>query len=165
MAANRGTMSESEQQNMEKQPSTASRNGESANKGETWEISSPKPRIMAAIWKFTKENTPNNETIMAEDESTELYRTKLNSRNLVSQLHDAPNSVNEISQATSQVRANFNIYQGTWLLFEDYLTYAGTSQPLESIMNNHKQFVHGSIAQANQCKEEISQEIRSMRSG
>jgi hypothetical protein len=71
MAANRGTMSESEQQNMEKQPSTASRNGESANKGETWEISSPKPRIMAAIWKFTKENTPNNETIMVEDESTE----------------------------------------------------------------------------------------------
>ena len=89
----------------------------------------------------------------------------------ISQLYDAPNSFNEISEAISQVRSNFNIYQETWLLCADYLTYSGTLhcleefQRLESIISNHKQFVHENITQANQRKEEILLEMRSMHSG
>jgi F0F1-type ATP synthase membrane subunit b/b' len=191
-------MSETEQQNMEKQPSIVSKDGESVNKGET---SENVENIGVETGDYdidnihTKENIANTEIVnTAEDESTERpkHKTKTLAKptknriqsdkaklekswekamKSISQLHDAPNSVNKISEAISQVRSDFNIYQEAWLLFADYLTYAGTPQcleefqRLESIISNHKQFVHENIAQANQRKEEILLEMRSMRSG
>ena len=187
--------SEVEEQNKEEQPSAVSMNQESVEKGETSEnLENIGVKIGDSVIDATEENIGNSEAVTQENENTQRPKrtckpsaksienriqsdkTKLEKlwekvMKSVSQLHDAPNSVNVISEAISQVRSNFNIYQETWLLFADFLAYAGTPQcleecqRLESIMSNHKQFVHENIAQGNQRKEEILLEMRSIRSG
>ena len=187
--------SEVEEQNKEEQPSAVSMNQESVEKGETNEnLENIGVKIGDLVIDATEENIGNSEAVTQENGNTrrpkrtckpsaksienriQSDKTKLEKlwekvMKSVSQLHDAPNSVNVISEAISQVRSNFNIYQETWLLFADFLAYAGTPQcleecqRLESIMSNHKQFVHENIAQGNQRKEEMLLEMRSIRSG
>ena len=187
--------SEVEEQNKEEQPSAVSKNGESVEKGETSEnLENIGVKIGDLVIDATNENIGNSEAVTQENENArrpkrtckpsaksienriQSDKTKLEKlwekvMKSISQLHDASNSVNVISEAISQVRSNFNIYQETWLLFVDFLAYTGTPQcleecqRLESIMSNHKQFVYENIAQGNQRKEEITFEMRSIRSG
>ncbi len=74
VASSRGTMSETEQQNMEKQPSILSKDRESVNKGETSE-NVENIGVKTGDYDIdnirTKENIANTETVnTAEDEST-----------------------------------------------------------------------------------------------
>ena len=117
----------------------------------------------------TKPSTKSIENRIQSDKA-KLDRLWEKVQKCISQLQDAPNSVDEIRQAISQVRSNFNIYQETWLSFADFLAHSGTPQCLqervrmEGIINNHKQFVHENITQGNRRKEEIMLEMRSLRS-
>ena len=102
----------------------------------------------------TKPSTKSIENRIQSDKA-KLDRLWEKVQKCISQLQDAPNSVDEIRQAISQVRSNFNIYQETWLSFADFLAHSGTPQCLqerermEGIINNHKQFVHENITQGN----------------
>jgi hypothetical protein len=117
----------------------------------------------------TKPSTKSIENRIQSDKA-KLDRLWEKVQKCISQLQDAPNSVDEIRQAISQVRSNFNIYQETWLSFADFLAHSGTPQCLqervrmEGIINNHKQFVHENITQGNRRNEEIMLEMRSLRS-
>ena len=116
---------------------------------------------------------PSVKSIENRIQSDEGKLTKLRAKvqKAVSELQNAPNVVEEICRAISQVRSDFNAYHETWLSFGDFLTNIGTSKYLqelermEGVMNNRQHFVHENITQGNERKKEILLEMRSLRSG
>lgn len=128
--------------------------------------------------KFTAERPkrrakPSMKSVENRIQSDEGKLTKLWAKvqKTISELQNAPNVVEEICRAISQVRSDFNAYHEAWLSVADFLTNIGTSECLqelermEGVMNNRQHFVHENITQGNERKKEILLEMRSLRSG
>lgn len=106
-----------------------------------------------------------------QSDEAKLVKLWAKVQKVISELQDAPNSVDQICWTISQVRSNFNVYHEAWLSVADFLTNIGTPECLqvrermEGAMSNRKQFVLENISQGNDRKNEILLETRSLRSG